>query len=596
MRRSRPAALALLAAVALAGCGLPLGQGVHAPGPVPVRPALPPPIDVLPPDPLPGVNPSTLVESFLAAQTSGRDDHRIARGYLAAEQRQAWKATAGVTVYDPDTVTYDPSYDGTTAVVTVHLDVVGGVRPDGSAFVQPAVPTTQTYRARKDAAGQWRLVGLPDGLTLTPGERDRTYAPVDVYFLAPQVAGPTTRHLVADRLLLPSTDDPAQRAVERLLAGPSAGLGNSADNAVPTGTRLLSRLVTSADGEVTVDLSREAATAGAQQRQNLTAQLFWTLRQQVPALTRLRLLVEGRPLVTGQSAQARASWAAYDPNGPRLDPPAYALLRGSLAALDEPQETGRASPLSEVTGIVAAAVDPGVQSVAVLVEQGGTRTLRVGPLRGRPDAAGLAAGPADPDLWSPTWGSGERGVWLLRTGPRPALLVVAPDGGSTTVRVEGMPDLGPHPVLRVSRDGVRVALVAAGVLWIGRLEASDRGRSVRLVDLHPLAGWVLDVAWQTGTTLMVLVADAQAPRLPLVRMSVDGTSSVASGLSGVAQGDPVSLAASGDQPLLVETTSAPRAAPGPADPALPAPATYREVAGRGFEQPLPNIRRPFYPG
>ena len=144
-----------------------------------------------------------------------------------------------------------------------------------------------------------------------------------------------------------------------------------------------------------------------------------------------------------------------------------------------------------------------------------------------------------------------------------------------------MPDLGTDPVLRVSRDGVRVALVARGVLHVGRLERA--GSALRVVALRRLASGVLDVAWRTGTTLSVLVEDDDAPLLPLLEVSVDGTTATSSALLGVAQGEPVALAAYGDQPLLVENR-------------LDDVSTvYSDDAGRGFEVLLRDAVRPAYP-
>ena len=68
-----------------------------------------------------------------------------------------------------------------------------------------------------------------------------------------------------------------------------------------------------------------------------------------------------------------------------------------------------------------------------------------------------------------------------------------------------------------------------------------------------MAAGVRDVAWQTGTTLEVLVDDTEPPVLPLLRLSVDGASASVSGLVGAAGGEPVAVSAYGAQPLLVET-------------------------------------------
>ena len=102
-------------------------------------------------------------------------------------------------------------------------------------------------------------------------------------------------------------------------------------------------------------------------------------------------------------------------------------------------------------------------------------------------------------------------------------------------------------------------------------------------ELRLLRTDVLDVAWRTGTSLTVLVRDVDPPLLPLVELSVDGTSARASGLVGVAAGDPVSVAAYEDRPVLVEVRVGERS-------------TTYAGDGRGpFEVRVADAGRPAYP-
>lgn len=605
---------ALCVAAVLAGCGLPLQDGVQAPGEVPVAQRLPERISVLPPGPQPGAEPEDIVRGFLAAQSSTRDDHGIARSFLAPAQRAAWDDDAGVTVYDPSTAgEAEPEADGDDVVLTLSLDVVGYVGRDGAASLSND-PVEQPYRLSQ-VDGQWRIVDLPPGLTLTAFARDGSFAALDVFFLAPPVPG-SPPHLVADRVLLPVDDDRVRVLVEQLLSGPSSGLaGNtrSALTAVPEGTALLG-IEADASGEITVDLSQPVEALPEAERQALSAQLVWTLRQ-VPGFTRLRLTVQDRPFqVAGEALpQSRTAWAGYDPAGSRESPPAHGLgPDGRLRALD----TARADPsptqpveLADTPGVVDAASNPRSPELAVLTEAattttgtGTVRTLRVGPMAGPLGEVGLQG----PDLRSVSWGSGERGVWLLRTGDD-AVLLVPPAGRPVEVAVDNLPELDGSSVLRVSRDGVRLGLVADGVLWVGRVVPGDRpagqpvvvapvpadsaadspadsAAGIRVVDLRPIASDVLDVAWRTGTSLAVLSSDEDPPLLPLVELSVDGTSAIASGLVGVAAGSPVAVAAYREQPLLVEVQVGERST------------TYGSDDGRPFEVRLLDSARPFYPG
>ena len=94
---------------------------------------------------------------------------------------------------------------------------------------------------------------------------------------------------------------------------------------------------------------------------------------------------------------------------------------------------------------------------------------------------------------------------------------------------------------------------------------------------------VRDVAWQTGTTLEVLVDDTEPPVLPLLRLSVDGTAATFTGLVGAAGGEPVAVSAYGVQPLLVETRSDGRST------------VYSGDSSAGFEVRLRDAVRPSYP-
>ena len=577
---ARRAAALLAGTLLLVGCGLPLADGVQRPGEVAAAERLPEPINVLPPGPQPGSTPEAVVLAFLAAQTSARDAHGIARSFLAPDERAGWRDAAGVTVYDPRTARVVAAVeDGDGVLVDLQLDVVGAVAADGSARTQPAQPRVQQYRLRKGEREQWQLVQLPAGLTLSPAGRDRAYDPVQVHFLAPAVPPDAARHLVADLLQLPADADRAAVLVDRLLAGPSAGLAGSAETAVPKGAHVVRPVVTSADGEVVVDLSAEVAGLGAEARQELSAQLVWTLRE-VPAFTRLRLLVEGAPLVVPGTApvQLRSAWSGYAPEGPVESPAGLALVGGVLKELDPPAVERPPSGAASPSDIVDYAVDPRLGRVAALTGSSTGHTLLVGAIAGPRQEVAVGEG-----LRSPSWGSGDLGLWLLRTAPSPALLLLP--GGTAQepveVPVEGLPDLGTDPLLRVSRDGVRVALVAGGVLQVGRVERD--GDRLRVVALRRLASRVLDVAWRTGTTLSVLVEDDDAPLLPLLEVSVDGTTSTSAALLGVAQGEPVALAAYGQQPLLVETRLEDLST------------IYSDDGGRGFEVRLREAVRPSYP-
>ena len=297
-------------------------------------------------------------------------------------------------------------------------------------------------------------------------------------------------HLVPDAVLVSLEGDRAQRLVERLVAGPSVGLRGGADGAgsagtaVPPGTRLLG-VDTTSPGEVAVDLSGEVGALDQAGRRALSAQLVWTLKLGLPEdFATLRLLVEGEPLeVDGDAApQPRTAWPEYDPEGRRGAEDVGGALVVRSGQVLETGVVGVAQPLpavafGEPTGALDAVRDARTGSLAVLtepaVEDGPRRALSLGAPTG-PLAAVTVPGGGLPS--SPTWGDGSYGAWFLVTGDASAVMVATIGGEARPVVVPGLPALNGRSVLRVSRDGARVALVTGGDLYVGLVVAAPGDR------------------------------------------------------------------------------------------------------------------------
>jgi hypothetical protein len=103
--------------------------------------------------------------------------------------------------------------------------------------------------------------------------------------------------------------------------------------------------------------------------------------------------------------------------------------------------------------------------------------------------------------------------------------------GVEQVPIEGLPG-GSLDALALSRDGVRVCLVVAGHLYVGRV-AVVRGvpRVVDLEALVPGLGRITQVTWQSGTQIVALGALTRSAQL--VRVAVDGSSVVVLPTSGL---------------------------------------------------------------
>ena len=548
----RRAAVALLLPFVLVGCGLPLPEGVRSAGEVRADQPAQVGIRVLPPGPQDGATPVDLVQGFLRAQSSPSDAHAVAREFLAPDTE--WDDDELVIVYRARTPTVTPDPERLGQVI-VRLETVARISDDGSYRLESR-PLVERYTVARQADGQLRLTGVPPGLRLTPADRELSYRPYDVAFFGVGRDGETTSRLVADRVFLPVTADAAQAAVTAALRGPSLPLRGAVASAAPLGTTLSSPVRVDA-GVVTVDLSGAARALDARGRQQLSAQLVWTLRP--PAYNGLRLLVEGRPFeVEGvDEVQEINDWPGYDPSAVDDQAPLLFVRDRKLLNLDGAVETSDATRGGGLN-IDEAASSPLRMALGLRTRTpAGLDEIRTGPASG-PFGAPLLA---DSELGSLSWGPGDQGLWVLQGGRRPVVWLVpgpeAPFGSRPrSITYEAPPGAtGPLTRLRVSRDGARVALVfgtgAERRLHVGRIESAEgEFRIAGVVAVSPALSDVTDVAWQSGTRLAVLAADAETAGLLPVEVAVDG-SDVEAVQRGGLTGTPVSLAAAPGRPLTV---------------------------------------------
>jgi len=537
--------LAVLALLLSAGCGLPLPHGVEEPGPVNAQqPVDGGDIQVLPPGPRDDASADDIVRLFFGAQSDPADRHASAREFLAPELRQRWHDDGPVSVVGSG-LQVEPA-DPAADAFRVSGDLVGSIGADGS-YSPGRGRIDVLVRVRKGARGRWVISGVPDGLLLSTADRDRSFRPRNVYFLAPPLGTSAGVHLVPDQVFLPLTSDSADALVRRLVEGPSHQLGDSAQTAFPPGTTVRS-VTTSASGLVTVDLSDQVTRVGAEQLRRMSAQLVWTLRGNPGGFSQLRLRSGGHDLAVERGGsrvvlQDRTDWASYDPDGLPADVPLYFVGGARLRVLDPSgASTDAASGSLQVD---AGAASPRGGALALLSHYAGGDELRTGPATGpfRLRATGRS-------LSSPTWGSGERGVFFLAGG---RLMLAPPRGPVVAVPVDGLTAYGRLWALRVSRDGVRAALVVGSGptrrLLVGRLLDHGGLRVVGLRDVAPGLTDVRDLSWDSGTSLVVLgrLSGVLAP----VRVVVDGSSVALVSKLGLERTTPLTVAAAPGEPVLV---------------------------------------------
>lgn len=540
-RPGRLPVLLLLVGLLLAGCAtVPSGGPAVKLRDVPPGAAEDniPDVRLRPRGPGQGDSPDRIVRGFLAAAKSSAGEHAIARDFLTPSAAATWRDDAGVQIV----VVGDVSATKSGAEVTVTGRTVARLEADGS-YVAMNRPLQLTLAMRK-VQGEWRIDNPPPGILLAQSDFTQVYRAVDLYFLAPdgQVLVPDRRYFDVALPALPSV------IVSHLLAGPSAALAPGVRTAFPSGTVLKSNVVQApgrVDQELTVDLSQQADEARGTRLTAMAAQLAWTLRRFGRPL---RLSVEGRQvrLPDGSELIPAGAYQGFDPDVLTRPVTGYLISAGRVRRSTGPDVPG---PLGQPgAGVLSADVSLSESSLAAVRRSGAATQLLVGPMDPAAPPVRLTA----PALASPTFFP-DGGTVLVLSGQR-QVLMVPPTGPPAAVQITGVP-AGPLTRITLSRDGVRVAVLAggpgAGTLYVGVLRASGGANTAitGLTAITPDLTDVRDVAWASASSLLVVARQGGAAPLPYL-VSIDGATITARPADGL-PGAPTAVAAAPHEPDLV---------------------------------------------
>lgn len=583
--------------LAVVGCaGLPTSSPVQM-----VRKVADQSIAAAPQGPDAGQQPEQIVREFIHASalteydTAG-ESFVVARQFLTPVAESAWHADSGSTriVVLGDDFSAIPDPQDPTAV-TISGRQIGIVRPDRS--YQPVDDVA--YRAtvhlqRSDDA--WRIANPPSNVLITQSDFTTALRQRTVYFL-----DSTGRVVVPDIRYIPNSQTPdlsVNRLMDLLLRGPSTMLAGAARTQLGPDAQLQSNVRIDTSGIAHVDLEGvDVSTPAA--RQALAAQIVWTLD---PDVQQIAITVNGLPLTVAGSTPGVGTSSTTD--GAASD--VFSLASGTLANFDPDAVPGSAQAVSDAyyidggvilklsdstpmwgsvgTGsvhVVSAALSAASGALAAVARdpEGGQQLLVGHPFDHQPIVTALKA----KTLTQPSFTRWGYAAWTVQNGAtQPEVYQVSVSSGTPTwsrVAAPGLGGLGAVTALVLSPDGVRVALVAGGALYVGVVvaapetavdpasgeppvtpggaaDADHHGIQLSaLTVLRPDLTDVGPVTWEDSANLLVGAKTSGSTHRTVFQVSVDGQSVDAvttSQVLGDVFGDVEAIASSSsDLPMLI---------------------------------------------
>lgn len=479
--------------------------------------------------PAAGREPDLLLRDFFRASTDPANRHLAARQFLTKDASAGWDDAASATIVDKiDLILESRSTD--RAVYTIRANRVGELESGGLYVAQDGTYEAKFSWVKVD--GEWRIDNLPAGVIMDRPQFLNTYQRKALYFL-----DPTATTVVPDpRWVAGSQDQMATQLISLLIDGPKPSLAAAVRNELGDGVSVLGT-ITKADGrtsQVGVGLGgirvdfQGLSKMNAQSRELLAAQVVWTLAN-ADISGPYKLLADGQPL----DPRYVDGWTTADVAS--LNPLATASATVGLHAL-------RGGGLVQVEDAVVTPV-PGYFGASdnlssVAISRDGTLTAAVAETR-RPapePQTALVVGTYDGNVATaleaqsvtrPSWGFDGASVWAVVNGSTVVRVVRETGTGKlTTTNVESGAIRaigGPITELRLSRDGVRAALIVDGKVYAATVVRSSDGAysltNPRAI-AHGLDGPAISLDWSNGDT--VVVARGRSD-VPVVQVAVDGS-------------------------------------------------------------------------
>lgn len=487
MRRRVVAASVALLCVVLTGCAsIPSAGGVQRGEPAQADQV---DLDILAQPPVDGASQQEIVDGFIAAAQSPRDNYQVAREYLTSAFAEEWDPGAGATIdvlADRDSETVDET------TIRVEATPAATLRENGQ-YEEPdsRTPFPLEYRLEQ-VDGQWRISSAPRGILIDEVSFAQVFRPYTLYFF-----DPTFRYLVPDVRWYAGRESAQTSIVRALLAGAAEWLAPGVVSAFPDGAQLAPASVPVTGGVATVSLTGAAfddLTAVQQMQAQLDANLIGVRNIESVDLRLNGVDPEAPPL-----ADRPVKNVPVDPRSVVFDGETFGYLATSGESI---------SPLPDLSDQVAAlaptaaALGAGGTSAAVL-NADGVSLVRVGedPVRLDP-REGLVTPALDGEgiVWSVPADAPDQLVWYTADGTTKPVAV--PWSGSSIAAIGVSRDS--TRIVALLADGARTHFVAASI------ERGPDGVPVGLgttpLRLDDVSGTPLDVAWLDSHTVASLTA------------------------------------------------------------------------------------------
>ena len=492
--------------------------------------------------PKPGVQPQSLVRTFLGLNGLNAGKHASARTFLAPAARSRWTDTTVTVVSSLSVGAYVP---GKPVVVTAtqlgKVDANGIYTPETTTGKGAA---QQFTFGMTEVGGQYRINSLSSGLILTESQFLKSFVPRSLYFF-----DLAHRYLVPDARWTPDTDAlDASEVLMNLLAGaPSDALKNAVSTDTLPAQSDVRNINVSGTNPVRIEISGSSQLASTD-KDRLAAQIAATLGD-VDRGRSLQITDGGSPIAIPDSGST--TFSPSDFSDTTVAPPVQELyyVRGGQITdeqrrvIDGPLNTSR-YPLTSiaVSRSVSSGNASGDLSVAGVSLVDGSARLVMGSqtdgLR-RSTVSGVTSRPAFAPGRVEAWvGAGSRVYRSTLTGTRITTAPVALPAAAAGQEVVA---------LRLSPEGSRVALVLRDrsghqQLWTGAVVRAATSVTISsLQQISPDDVTVTDLAWIEGERLNAIGFDRRTKDAHVYRTGADGSDWMAYPITGLPVG-PTSLA------------------------------------------------------